>query len=324
MQFVALLINLSLVQSLGLAVILPRFSTNETIAETIAKPQEECGTEDPSPDEVIRLQEEFTQHRASIPAANNQSPIRIPVVAHIATNPTGSLLELSEKITQQISAINRAYRPSGFKFELDGFPRQISEEFHITSKKVASSTKARFHEGDQKTLNLYIAGEELEPGILNGFATFPWKYKKAPKLDGVVVKERTLPVKYTDGEDVHGSTGVHEVGHWLGLYHTFQGGCKPGVGDQVDDTPPQELRHGCKAVPLCGKDGNGEKIEIRNYMSYRGDECRRELTAGQIERARQQFDTYRNRLTATWWPNKPAPRESSTVTGGALTKEKVV
>lgn len=68
----------------------------------------------------------------------------------------------------------------------------------------------------------------------------------------------------------YGKVVIHEVGHWLGLLHTFDGGCEEGPGDYVDDTPaeafpsfdacPEEGRDTCPDLP--GLD------PVDNYMTY--------------------------------------------------------
>ncbi|CEL60276.1 Extracellular metalloprotease 1 OS=Coccidioides posadasii (strain C735) GN=MEP1 PE=1 SV=1 [Rhizoctonia solani AG-1 IB] len=140
------------------------------------------------------------------------------------------------QISASITALNQHYSGSGITFNLIDTDRTTNSDWFSRSSigsTQQTEMKAALRQGSAATLNIYTTGNTLS----QGYATFPSDYTKNPVDDGVVVLYSTLPggsfAPFNEGK-----TLTHEVGHWLGLYHTFQGGCS-NPGDFVDDTPPQ-------------------------------------------------------------------------------------
>ncbi|MBT9490486.1 MAG: zinc metalloprotease [Rubrivivax sp.] len=213
----------------------------------------------------------------------------IPVYWHVITNTSGQGAPTATQINNQIAVLNAAYASAGFTFNLVQTTTTANNTWYTcTGGTCESQMKNALRQGGPGTLNIY--SNNMGGGLL-GWATFPSNYNSQPKMDGVVVLYSTLPGGNAAPYNL-GDTGTHEVGHWLGLYHTFQGGCN-GSGDSVSDTPAEKSpaygcptgRNSCRTKP-----GNDP---ITNFMDYTDDSCMNTFSAGQNTRMNAQFTQYR-------------------------------
>ena len=254
-----------------------------------------CGVKDLTPAEAstedIKLHNALLQsgldYAASVARTFNGA-ITVDVYFHIITPDGIQGVVTATQIQNQISVMNAAFVNTPFKFNLISVNTTINSLWYTVSQDSPAeiAMKTTLRQGTAKDLNIYIAN--LGDDLL-GWATFPSCYAGSPKIDGVVLLFSSLPGGTAAPYDL-GDTATHEVGHWLGLYHTFQGGCTGG--DFVADTPAEASpAFGCPV----GRDtcpGTGPD-PIYNFMDFTDDACMNHFTEGQAVRMDNQWKAYR-------------------------------
>lgn len=193
------------------------------------------------------------------------------------------------------------------------FARNIYGSYTTDMK---DSTKGGVRAWDPvRYLNIWVCDMEYPNylAIVYGFATPP---TGAPNWDntgnvtkdtndfesGVVLhykvtgkKNPLSPLKYTEAK-----TAVHEVGHYLGLRHTWGDGTSAtgcSVDDGIFDTPNSRYSNStCTGQNTCN-DGAGDKPDqTENYMDYALDGCAAMFTLQQAYMMRYVLNNFRKTL----------------------------
>ncbi len=252
-----------------------------------------------------RLQERGVVTQRGVPRGHgypHHKVIRVKTIVHVITASDGTGAVTRQQVRDQIRVINDGYRgrtgpdaaPTKFRFLLRRLHYVANDDWYNwelnadgTETKAAIEAKTALHRGGWRKLNLYITG--LAGGLL-GYATFPQNGIR--KLDGVVVLNESLPggaaAPYNEGD-----TATHEIGHWLGLFHTFQNGCT-APGDSVSDTAYQDNGNNIffcnESLDTCTQPGTDP---VHNFMNYGNDRCLDQFTLGQKHRMRKTWFAFR-------------------------------
>ncbi len=271
-----------------------------TDASARMKPgQHEHERNEMSAKEIAAAEKDFHARQAKKKAAGQdvgiQAVTTVPIVFHVVTATDGTGNVTDAQINAQIAEMNQDYAGgessqasnTEFQFTLQAVRHWSNNSWFNDPDSAAGerAMKTATHEGNQRTLNIWSTNTSYL-----GYATFPSWYAGDPLLDGVVIQYGSVPGGGITNFNL-GKTASHESGHWLGLYHTFQGGCSAS-NDQVSDTPAQRTEtSGCPAgkdtCPAAGVD------PIHNYMDYSYDSCYNQFTPGQKARMKSQYAAYR-------------------------------
>ncbi|KAK1596574.1 extracellular metalloprotease [Colletotrichum navitas] len=254
-----------------------------------------CATHDPTP-EHIEISKKLAEEEAANVTLNSfglaaAATITVPTYFHVvASSQTVANGYITDKmLSDQLAVMNEDFAPHGISFNLVQTTRTINPTWAQDGNELAMKRSLR--KGDYGALNLYFL---RDVGGAFGYCYFPTTASPGSTnyiLDGCTILSSTVPGGSSTNYNL-GRTVTHEVGHWFGLYHTFQGGCT-GSGDSIADTPAQaSATSGCPV----GRDScpNQAGLDpIHNYMDYSYDSCYEEFTPNQQTRMYSFFNQYR-------------------------------
>ncbi|MCB0793600.1 MAG: PKD domain-containing protein [Flavobacteriales bacterium] len=265
--------------------------------------------------------------------------LTIPVVVHIIHN-NGPENIPDAQVYQALEHMNEAFANTGVYDPLTGVPTGIAFCLAVQDPNGNATTgidrvqsaltdvvpelqdlalKDLVRWDPTAYLNIWVVKEITSQAVgagVAGYAYLPSSHGQPE--DGIVVE-----ANYFGLNPDNSKVAVHEAGHYLGLYHTFEGGCANNNclldGDRVCDTPPDGSTSTVTcgtAINTCATDqddpspnnpfrpiadgGLGEQDDmIINYMDYGSKVCQTAFSQGQADRMNDALTGTRQSLLAS-------------------------
>ncbi len=257
--------------------------------------------------------------RQNLNNISSRSTIIIPIIVHIVKATSDEVIS-DETIFSQIDILNRDFNAQNA--DLNKVPTEFKK--HIASSNIRFCLTNKDTNGNATTgiirvrTEVYVIGlkDSLFDTKTSGSTAWNpdkflniWVANTGDYITGIGSYPNLVPA-YKSGIIVHpryfgknktskfglGRVAVHEVGHYLGLYHiwgkTNDTICE--TGDEVADTPPQLYAHSeCPSYPQYSC---GQSSMFMNIMDYVNDPCMLMFTEGQMQRMLATILTYRRGL----------------------------
>jgi len=248
-----------------------------------------CGTVTPPPTVLESVQEELDRFKATSPI--QRDIVNVQVAFHVIHSLSGNGNISDLMIYNQINVLNEAYEQYNIIFTLSSIDRTANDNWFSDMESYEQQYKQQLNIDPAHHLNIYTGNM---PGLL-GWSYMPYSWSESYYMHGVCLSYTCLPggtYPYNLGR-----TASHEVGHYLGLLHTFDNGCN-APGDYVNDTPYQDDGNNiytCNPnLDTCPNQLGTDPVH--NYMNYVDDACLTEFTNGQSERMDEMIAQYRPSL----------------------------